>query len=708
MGGKPLAALVLWIASLACADAARAEAAADPLEDAAVARIRDSFKVDGIALFDPHATHAARMGVCAPSIFAGLKWCVSGTAEEKSGAAAYIKTTGYNIGADNRIVYAISSRRSYPLKREEFEGIVRAIGERYGAGASVYAFKATDEDAGRVDSLIAVWGGIRLVHLTETEYAVVEGGGSLKRGHLVDHRFSLAASAKKRDPVYKIEGEAGFILHLMATSPDRADIIARAVYSPVFLPPGKPSTEAANPLVADTARRSATPGPRERGGDRDAGRAAAEDAARSADAKRIEAERALAAERLLREEAERKAAAEKAARAEAERKAAEERRALEDEKQRAEAERKAAAERAQRAEAELKAIEERRQKEEAERKSAEERAKRAERERMSSEERRRAEEAERRQAEERVKRAEIERKVLEERRRKEEAERVAAEERAQRAEAERKAAEERRHREEAQRKSAEERAQRAEDGRKAAEDRRAAEQKQAQDEAARKAGEETARRAEAERAAEEGRRAVDEGDAAQSAEAARLARERAARPESWHRLAAAAARSAGAIWSFSESHDRVADERTLRSQTIFGNGERGGNGRLAVEVTFECTIAGRDRRLRALARGFDRKSGSGVAFRAEGEGTFGVRTRFTLDDQPPQDGLLFRERQDDTASILELPMISADLGKKAPRAGIWLRHYAAAVEFNLASGTVAATITPYADNLRRVLEACAQ
>src|SRR5581483_8447316 len=438
MRGNAFLPLVLLVASLAAAGPARAET--DPLGDPAVARIRDAFKVDGIALFDPHSQHAPRMGVCAPSIFAGLKWCVSGTAEETKDGATYVKTTGYNIDGENRIVYAISSRRSYPLKRGEFDGIVRAIGERFGArnggGAAVYAFKKGGE-AGEVDSLIAVWGGIRLVHLSEAEYAVVEGGGSLKRGHLVDHRFNLIVSAKQRDPVYKIEGDAGYILHLMVTSPDRADVIARAVYQPVFLPPpAKPGPEANNPLVTDSVRRMAPPA-------RD-GRS--DDATRSGDARRMEAERALAAERLLREEAERKAAEEKAARAEAERsareaerKAAEERRALEEAKKRAEAEKKAAEERAAKAEAELKANEERRKKEEAERKSAEERAKRAERERASSEDQRRAEEAERKAAEEHARRAESERKIVEERRRSEDSARV---------EAERKAAAERRARDE--------------------------------------------------------------------------------------------------------------------------------------------------------------------------------------------------------------------------------------------------------------------
>src|SRR5581483_200802 len=238
------------------------------------------------------------------------------------------------------------------------------------------------------------------------------------------------------------------------------------------------------------------------------------------------------------------------------------------------------------------------------------------------------------------------------------------------------------------------------------------------EEAERKAVEEKTREEKARRS-EEGRKGAEEradadradpdrGDAARRSEAQRLSKERTERPENWHKLAAEAAKTAGAIWSLAETQDRVAEERVLRSQTVFGGPDHGGDSQLAVEVTFECTIIGRDRRLRATARGFDRKSGAGVAFRTEGEGTFGVRTRFRLDDQPAQDGLLFRERRDDTASILEVPMTASDVGKDAPRAGVWLRHYVAALEFDLVAGKVSATIAPYADNLRKVLEACAE
>ena len=57
-------------------------------------------------------------------------------------------------------------------------------------------------------------------------------------------------SAKQREPVYKIEGEAGYILHFMTTGAERADIVARAVYAPVFLPaPARPADVPGNPIA---------------------------------------------------------------------------------------------------------------------------------------------------------------------------------------------------------------------------------------------------------------------------------------------------------------------------------------------------------------------------------------------------------------------------------------------------------------------------
>lgn len=565
MNGRRCRRLLLAGAALALGAPALAEEGKNP--SASVLRIQQHFKVDGIALFDSHEAHAARIRTCLASIFPGMRWCVATVQGDRREGGEEYKSTGYNIDGAGRVVYAISHRRNFPLKRDDFERVIHGVSEHFGSGPSLHALRRTADEGGEVNSLIAVWGDLRLIHLTEAEYKVVATGGSLQRGHLIDHRFDLPTSARARYPIYKLEGEAGFILHLKVTSADRADVTARIIYQPVFLAAAARSSISAHPLAQDFVRREAP-------------------ADKEPRASEEEVERKLAAERRAREEAR--------VREEAERKAQEER-------TRAEAQRRAANEIRQQDNIET-------------RKAGEEEAKRAE----------------------------------EARRAREDAERKAA---AERSEAERKAALERG---------------------------------------------ETERRQ-----AEEARRIEEE--LSRSARPARIPALAAERPDSWYRMAADAATKAGAVWSLNESQDRVAEERTLRTQSVFS-----GTDRVAVEVTFECTITGRERRLRASARGFDRSAGTSVAFRTEGEGTFGVRTRLRLDDRLPQDSLLFRDRQDDIASILEVPLTQNDLGEKTPRGEIWLRHYMAVIEFNLVAGKVTAAIAPYAENLRRVLDACAQ
>lgn len=619
-------------ALLAVAEPAHSEAGRDPLADEAVLRIRAAFKVEGIALFDEHQRHAKQVGTCSASVFAGLKWCVSATIDAKRGAVVYSRTTGYNLDDKGRVVYVISRRRDYPLKRSEFDAAIQAVSARFGAGAAVYALRKTAADGEAIDSLIAVWGDLRLVHLGEAEYETVEGGGSLHRGHLVDHGGSLVASARAREPVYKIEGKAGFILQLTVKAPDRAEIVLRAIYPAAFLPaPGKQATRTADPLAAEIV-----PAPPAQTEPRHA----------PSSERRPDVERALAAERMLREEAERTAAEERAARRELERR--------------------------------LVAI----GRGEPDRKRPDEDARRGDLARREAERRAGAEDALRREAAAR-KGAEAAR---------------AAAQRAEalRVEAERKAAEDRRQTLALERKAAEARRQLEEAGRKAAERRgRDTAEATRRDEAA------ATRRTDSDPAAEDKGRVRDESAERKSA-AERAARERAARPATWRRMAADAARRTGAVWSATETQDRIADERILRSQSVFA-----GSGGEAVEVTFECAV-GRERRLRASARGFDRKSGTPVAFRGDGEGGFGVRARVRLDGLPYHSGLLFRERSDDTASIVEVPLAVDDLGKHAPRGSLWLRHYRVTIEFSLATARVTAEITPYADNLLRVLEACAE
>ncbi|MGH7003595.1 MAG: hypothetical protein ACREIP_06575, partial [Alphaproteobacteria bacterium] len=380
-----------------------------------------------------------------------------------------------------------------------------------------------------------------------------------------------------------------------------------------------------------------------------------------------EAERALAAERLLREETERKLEEARAARAAAERKLEETQRALEELKRWSELDRKAAEERTLRAEAERRALDARRQK--------------AELERNAEDDRRRQEEAQRRAGEERqaaldlLRRADAEQKAAEDRRAREHAEREAA----------------------AKRATAEERVARQE------------EERQARDASAKHAGKphidpdqggpEEQAKSEDEGAAE---RAQRKADAERKTEAERTARNRAARSEDWYRSAAEAAAKVGAAWSFIETRDRDTEERRALTQAIFPGSDGAG-----IEIQFECAI-GRNRRLKATARGFDRSSGARVPYRSEGEGAFRVKSRIRFDDNLPQDGLLFRDGDDDIVSIVEVPLTPEDVSLKSARAGAWLRHYTVAIEFNLMAGTVNATVAPYAVNLRRVLEACAE
>jgi hypothetical protein len=47
-----------------------------------------------------------------------------------------------------------------------------------------------------------------------------------------------------------------------------------------------------------------------------------------------------------------------------------------------------------------------------------------------------------------------------------------------------------------------------------------------------------------------------------------------------------------------------------------------------------------------------------------------------------------------------------DVRRNTARARVWLRHYQVAIKLRLPQGEATATIHPYDENLRRVLEGC--
>jgi hypothetical protein len=78
----------------------------------------------------------------------------------------------------------------------------------------------------------------------------------------------------------------------------------------------------------------------------------------------------------------------------------------------------------------------------------------------------------------------------------------------------------------------------------------------------------------------------------------------------------------------------------------------------------------------------------------------------TLDEEAPQTAFIFPERDERQASIVEVPMTHEDVRRNTPRAQVWLRHYQVAIKLRLPQGEATATVYPYDDNLRRVLEGC--
>src|SRR5690606_19810697 len=79
---------------------------------------------------------------------------------------------------------------------------------------------------------------------------------SLDRAPLIDHRYDVRLSAGKRDPVYRIEGTAGFVAQFRSVTDVRTDLMLRALYVPAFHakaePEAKPEPEAkAEPPVRE-------------------------------------------------------------------------------------------------------------------------------------------------------------------------------------------------------------------------------------------------------------------------------------------------------------------------------------------------------------------------------------------------------------------------------------------------------------------------
>src|SRR5262245_54458795 len=206
----------------------------DPLRDPAVRRVREAFPLERLSLLETPVSRAVRGATCADSAFPGLVWCATATGYETAEGGTYTRSFGYNLDTAGRVVYIILTRREFPLAREKFDEALKALGARYGRAPTTLTFQGKTGDGDEFSSLVAYWGDIKLARLGEAELRVVAEGRDLGRGHLVDHRQDVRASARQRDPVYRIEGGAGFIAELRSVSDVRTDYVLRAVYAPAF------------------------------------------------------------------------------------------------------------------------------------------------------------------------------------------------------------------------------------------------------------------------------------------------------------------------------------------------------------------------------------------------------------------------------------------------------------------------------------------
>jgi hypothetical protein len=165
-------------------------------------------------------------------------------------------------------------------------------------------------------------------------------------------------------------------------------------------------------------------------------------------------------------------------------------------------------------------------------------------------------------------------------------------------------------------------------------------------------------------------------------------------------MAIAQSRNSTANWVFERVRDPISEDIVTRTRAIFSGGAP-----IALEIAFECNI-GAGKRLTAHVRAFDERTKAGVAIPAEDGRTGVVRGTVVLDEDTPQTAFLFPERGQRQASIVEIPLQHDDVRKNTPRAEAWLRHYRVTLKLRAAKGEATATIYPYAENLRRVLEAC--
>jgi S1-C subfamily serine protease/uncharacterized protein YecT (DUF1311 family) len=220
---------------------------------------QSAYSVDGLALggkvhFD---SKEYRKYGCNPSDqFDGFIWChYETTNQDREGRGKYQVSYTVLHSQDGTAVYINRSQDpAYWDDKEINEDIARYARK---VGQQPKIFRGHSQLSG--DITIALWGNVALEPLDSASRGILAKGESPKKGILVDTIANLTRSARDNLPIYRVDGDAGFVwiasnqngrgaLRFLAIDPSR--FYAPRIVSPAT--PSAPSPPVAQPPEAET------------------------------------------------------------------------------------------------------------------------------------------------------------------------------------------------------------------------------------------------------------------------------------------------------------------------------------------------------------------------------------------------------------------------------------------------------------------------
>jgi hypothetical protein len=166
------------------------------------------YLVTGVRLYqDVIDTRLYRTMKCSPSkLFAGNTWCFQ-VSRGQGRYGRHVIVSSLLHSSDRRALYVSRSVKPAYFKLDEVKSEIARLSKRYGVPRLLVAPRNMRPYSG----IIASWGNVRLVPLSDSSRATIAMGGSSKEGLLVDFLGDIRKSARTGLPVYALRGGAGFV-----------------------------------------------------------------------------------------------------------------------------------------------------------------------------------------------------------------------------------------------------------------------------------------------------------------------------------------------------------------------------------------------------------------------------------------------------------------------------------------------------------------